>query len=263
MTSITTLPPELVELVLWFLPTKDLLLSQRTCSQWRSLVQRSECLQQALFLKPEKPRLIAHYVNICRDGQPDKETYSLVPVTQAAMGRVSAQKRPENTSYYQEAKVFVGQFNPLLVSRINPPGSVIAEQPSICWDIASKRVSITLTSLSRHETLAQSAVWRRMHLSQPPTAVVEYTWRFLIPKRDRGNNDADREFHTYIILKSGAVENHAGVTMEDILDEIYDLEDDNGADFDFSNAGKTAVVGVVDLTADEALALRSTAAEAT
>ncbi|KAF2206582.1 hypothetical protein CERZMDRAFT_89199 [Cercospora zeae-maydis SCOH1-5] len=257
MASITTLPTEVVELILWSLPIKDLLFSQRTFSRWRSIVKRSERLQQALFLKPEKPRLIAHYVNICRHGQPDKETYSLVPATPAATRESLARNRPGRTSYRQEGRVFVGRLNPLLVARTIPPGSFMGYQPSVCWDIASGTTSITCTSLSRYRDSARSAVCRQMFLTQPPTDAVRCSWRYLMPSRGHGGQADALE-----TKKSEIVENSAGVTMADILEKIEDLEKGNRADCDFVFDSEAAVVGIVELTAREELAVRSIAAQA-
>lgn len=46
------LPSELIELILEYLPILDLLLSQRVCRTWRSLISRSPAMQEALFFRP-------------------------------------------------------------------------------------------------------------------------------------------------------------------------------------------------------------------
>jgi hypothetical protein len=42
---------ELIEPILFNLPTKDLLLAQRVCTKWKSVIEQSTMLQQALFFK--------------------------------------------------------------------------------------------------------------------------------------------------------------------------------------------------------------------
>jgi len=44
--------PELLETILLELPLKDLLLSQRVCTTWRSLAISSIHIRRALFLEP-------------------------------------------------------------------------------------------------------------------------------------------------------------------------------------------------------------------
>ena len=43
---------ELLESILHNLPTKDLLLAQRVCRQWKQAIERSPKLQRALFFLP-------------------------------------------------------------------------------------------------------------------------------------------------------------------------------------------------------------------
>ena len=50
--GLNSLPSELLEHILYDLPIRDLLLSQRVCRTWRSLISSSPTLQQALFLRP-------------------------------------------------------------------------------------------------------------------------------------------------------------------------------------------------------------------
>ena len=45
---------ELLELILSFLPTKNLLLSQRVCTKWQADIAKSKPLQQALFFTPRE-----------------------------------------------------------------------------------------------------------------------------------------------------------------------------------------------------------------
>lgn len=49
-----TLAIELLERTLQYLPIRDLLLAQRVCRTWRSLISSSPSLQEALFLRPSK-----------------------------------------------------------------------------------------------------------------------------------------------------------------------------------------------------------------
>ena len=45
---------ELVETILHHLPTKDLLLNQCVCREWRDVIARSQKLQRDLFFLPVK-----------------------------------------------------------------------------------------------------------------------------------------------------------------------------------------------------------------
>ena len=44
--------PELLELVLFELPTRDLLLAQRVCQTWQAVISGSPKLQRALYFEP-------------------------------------------------------------------------------------------------------------------------------------------------------------------------------------------------------------------
>ena len=44
--------PELLEHILFQLPTKDLLLAQRVCKFWQANIKASKKIQQALFFRP-------------------------------------------------------------------------------------------------------------------------------------------------------------------------------------------------------------------
>lgn len=52
---------ELLVMVLHCLPTKDLLLAQRVCRTWRTVIGREHKLQRALFLKPAKAPMVKFY----------------------------------------------------------------------------------------------------------------------------------------------------------------------------------------------------------
>lgn len=50
-TAVSRLSPELFEMVLIELPTRDLLLAQRVCRSWKAVINTCPNLQRALFFK--------------------------------------------------------------------------------------------------------------------------------------------------------------------------------------------------------------------
>ena len=71
---------ELLEAVLYTLPTQDLLLAQRVCTTWRDAIQGSKKIQQALFFRP-----IAVVDAAC--GLPEESQYQL-RVSQTTANRI-------------------------------------------------------------------------------------------------------------------------------------------------------------------------------
>lgn len=50
------LTTELLEMILEFLPMRDLLLAQRVTSKWRDVITRSTRMQQKLFFQPKEAK---------------------------------------------------------------------------------------------------------------------------------------------------------------------------------------------------------------
>ncbi|WPB07661.1 uncharacterized protein RHO25_012322 [Cercospora beticola] len=96
-----------------------------------------------------------------------------------------------------------------------------------------------------------------MLLTQPPASGVEYGWKFQVPKQGCVRTDDDHYVESSPLMKYGVVENKAGVTMGELLDRIQVLEEETQGRFEYSLDSKTVVVGVIDLTANEKLGLRS------
>ncbi|PPJ56672.1 hypothetical protein CBER1_08728 [Cercospora berteroae] len=154
--------------------------------------------------------------------------------------------------------MLIGRFNPLAITRLHDPGYYIADTPAVYWNIACGRTPIILISLPRPQGLEAFAVWRKLLLTQPPACVVEYGWKFQVPKQGCLRTDGDQYVESSPSMKYGAVENRAGVTMGELLDRIKVLEEETQGRFEYSTDSKTVVVGVIDLTADEELGVRST-----
>ncbi|GIZ49934.1 hypothetical protein CKM354_001295000 [Cercospora kikuchii] len=152
--------------------------------------------------------------------------------------------------------MLVGRFNPLAITRLHDPGYFIADSPAVYWNIACGRTPIILISLPRPQELEAFAVWRKMLLTQPPARVVEYGWKFQVPKQGCLPTDENQYVESSPLMKYGALENKAGVTMGEVLDRIKLLEEETQGRFEYSIDSKTVVVGVIDLTANEKLGLR-------
>ncbi|OMP82629.1 hypothetical protein BK809_0006939 [Diplodia seriata] len=138
---------ELLELILAALPIKDLLLAQRVCRRFASLIQTSTALQQALFFLP----------------LPASSTRA--PATTPALPLRSYPSGALVTETWER--------NPLLASAFPPwfdrqaPGSIYS--PPFYHPAAFETLPL---NAARDAYLRPEASWRRMLVTQPPATAL-------------------------------------------------------------------------------------------
>jgi hypothetical protein len=146
---------ELLELILLYLPMRDLLLAQRVCRQWRACIRSSARLKQKLFLETPHP---------CP--RPDTETdlkIEMNPLLQETfptffthletLDRGIFNTKADNSTLKNE------RLNLLRVASCNPNLKAQA-----WYEDPSKRAAVL-----RHE-----ASWRRMYPSHPPPRLGDF-----------------------------------------------------------------------------------------
>ncbi|GME22633.1 f-box domain protein [Neofusicoccum parvum] len=138
--------PELLELILLHLPMRDLLLAQRVCQTFRTLVRTSPTLQQALFFKPLPATALP---------QPSSPSYL----------RSHPSRKPTAESW---------ERNPLLIPDFWPWFD--RDDPTNKYS-PTLRDPDTLKTLplatERRVWLRPEASWRRMLVVQPPVGQLE------------------------------------------------------------------------------------------
>jgi hypothetical protein len=144
--------PELLELILLYLPQKDLLLSQRVCRSFRYTIEGSLRLQRALFFSPNwnlEGRAFDAYSANNRPGQ-----------------------KPENNRLLRRA--FLGCYPTVTLVIVNdsptPHESAIGRRGSErwSWDVCISFPADKKLPDCKPSVLYPEASWRRMFLSQPP-----------------------------------------------------------------------------------------------
>lgn len=209
------LPMELLEHIMLCLPMKTLLLSQRVSRSWKSLIDKSPLLQQALFLQPAPCGALywqcaelealkgqgAHSVPVLRtirDDPLDSETRTIIPM-------LSPQSRRHNRltkhcpPHWGYSAVDSGRYtvflNPLIASKIAD-----FSRPVESWAPRSPRALIPVPRYLRmnysrfHEKAVsyEHASWRRMSITQPPVRLICY------PDGLNPKLNIERKLHTFV-----------------------------------------------------------------
>jgi hypothetical protein len=165
---------EILQYILLALPIRDLLLAQRVCRQWRSLIQESQPIQRALFFVPTTM------------ADPDTNPVSIYQFETNSL-LASACAPHFEIPIHRE---FSGRY-------VCTPYDEHRRRYCLEWTIDRKdsryvfRLMLHSDPQKRHESFEYSeASWRRMFLTQPPTTEVE-----LIDDRDP--RKYDRDFASY------------------------------------------------------------------
>ncbi|KAK5119518.1 hypothetical protein LTR85_007618 [Meristemomyces frigidus] len=150
--------PELVEMVLHYLPLADLLLAQRVDRTWRDIIQQSSKLQRALFFKPASegggliPVEVVSIVVDCKE----KKTCDLERrLSTWGPWTTAYEMRPRDPRWVRDPKDSSSRhYNPV----INP-----------LFDLVFPGFNCNLAANIKKPGAARSeASWRRMLLAQPP-----------------------------------------------------------------------------------------------
>ncbi|KAK7179566.1 hypothetical protein DPSP01_003650 [Paraphaeosphaeria sporulosa] len=137
--------PELLELILSFLPPHALLLAQRTCKTWHNLITASPTLQTALFLRASASQ------------SPDA-SYTLNPLLKSAFPFILSPKELERAQQAPDWDVLWGDVD------------VPAQEEATVKPFVYSQLNRRRDAFKRKE-----ASWRRMHLCDPPVRTV--VWR--------------------------------------------------------------------------------------
>ncbi|KAK4620133.1 Efflux pump radE [Fulvia fulva] len=146
---------ELLEGILQHLPMKDLLLSQRVCHKWKSVIEQSQCLQQALFFLPREPDFAWLYPRSKR--------------TEHIITRVS-------TGHMMEGKHDIvvypsGEMNPMFFVQ----GSNIIKTNK-AFPGSDNGYEMFRYHCQPPWLDCPEGSWRKMLSSQPPVKAIDYHW---------------------------------------------------------------------------------------
>ncbi|KAK5119519.1 hypothetical protein LTR85_007619 [Meristemomyces frigidus] len=151
-TSLPSLPPELVEMILMQLPLPDVLLAQRVDKTWKGIIQSSPQLQRTLFFKASSTPPLRYVTT----GIPDAER-----VCDFNTCWVS----DDNPTVYHENII----INPLIAAQL--PwllGDLALEE-----EVSDAGAAQIAAGRNRSSILRPDATWRKMLFSQPSVGEVE------------------------------------------------------------------------------------------
>lgn len=176
---------ELHELILHKLPMRDLLLAQRVSKTWRELIQRSNKLQRALFLKPVKCGLIVHK-------RQSKSRAKALDCSWLTTGPARQLTGKEASAYANMPGIDLGGNVPIIIKdddsfeltsdlfecQASGESMEVFKNPLLRPHFESPYCEYSCAELcdSFYETLPRSwlapnASWRSMYLTQPPCLV--------------------------------------------------------------------------------------------
>ena len=256
MATLATLPLELTENVLWFLPEKDILFARAVSQAWCHIVHKSKRLQQALGLSPEPIRTVAHW----NCSTPRKSARGFSDTTY----KLSGPSSDEIYGHYQRdhpgMRSVVCRFNPLLAKRGKYPSSCIPGVPIIFTTVQLGRESFHFNFTRHFSKSTKDSYWKRMYLTQPPVREIEYTWNFQRKKtpeeyraegkyRSKRNKRGHEEKVRFV--ETGTLRNAAGLTMGDIMDRVKALGRRSKGHLLWHNVGRMFAVGIVAPTLEQ------------
>ncbi|OJD33793.1 f-box domain protein [Diplodia corticola] len=143
---------ELLELILFHLPMRDLLLAQRICKRFNDLIRHSTTLQQTLFFLP-RPALPS--------STPPAATTSSPPLRSFATGAITTEPWDRN---------------PLLTSAFPPwfdRGVPARNRPRYNSLTRLTTLPLAATPAARDAFLRPDASWRNMFVTQPPLTALD------------------------------------------------------------------------------------------
>ncbi|KAK5738584.1 hypothetical protein LTR17_005920 [Elasticomyces elasticus] len=203
--------PELLEMILLYLPMRDLLLAERVCKEWQGNMQNSPNIQRALFFRPASSGVVSYI-----DWRLDDEGWYLqdIPLLSLGLplrGPKHDQIPTQYIAHWGKSRTDAGQwrvcYNTLLAN--------------VFPCLAGKSVLLTSMLENLPEAAArEDASWRKMYFTQPPVHVMAI-------------GDVRKRSHTHRNWIRRSVRKGpegGGLTMMDFLNRLEALEAEGGFD---------------------------------
>jgi hypothetical protein len=205
---VSSLPAELLQNVLSYLSVNELLYARAVSMKWRAAIQETPELQQAMFIRAEKPRYIVRasgdeeYMNescelvINADGYHDK------------MGTTSTRGYDQHEDDLIDLRYNIGRVNPSALRHYHNE-----DHYNACHCLLDVLRSAQMCSFH----ISQSTIsdfHRRMHLTQPPVRHAQCGLFFEIPE---GSSHLDGA-----VVQWRELESESGLTIGDVADCVAD-----------------------------------------
>ncbi|CAK1363170.1 unnamed protein product [Cercospora beticola] len=203
-----TLPTELVENILWFLPEKDLLLVQRVSTYWRHIVKTSPRLQHAPFYSPTGMDRWLRWASVPTD-EGDVLVHGITPEVGHGHDPIYIPFREQHERLGTVFSVPLHRLNPLLFHQPTP-SSIFTTM-----DRRITRIRIDPMILKN----VSNASCKKMYLCQPSISTVYYSWSCDHVEIELPDYHPGEERERGFIIE-GEMRNEDGVTMENVLNEM-------------------------------------------
>ena len=166
--------PELLEIILAYLPPLELLLVQRTSRLWQHVIQNSPHMQKKLFLRADH-RLVGRYA----DNKPGVRPLNNLMLRKVLGGMyptmtlqlLNFERREDFAAAKQAANFSIS------LREMNRPPDESAPLAFWAWTVnISFPADVLMSAQANHPAVAyEKASWRRMFLSQPPATTLHLT----------------------------------------------------------------------------------------
>ena len=249
------LPPELLEHVLSFLSTRELLFAPSVCTYWKGLIAGSTKLQTALFRVESQTEhdVIRHtYRDYPQD--PDLEDPDAIPKEKQTLrivkarasdheGKVYSGYGNSSRGHFYEDRYVVGVVNDLFFHSIPADShgkSMLSFGERDFYGSREQDTELLFCSQDGHSVTMQRALqststnWRNMFVTQPPQKHIRFGWVFRVPA-EAPRTRQRLPPHIREVEECHAIEAAGGVTIGHVADSILRYQAVNGGSVDWDS----------------------------
>jgi hypothetical protein len=204
---------ELVENILYFLTTKQVLSAQRVCKSWQFATVKSKTLKQRLFRLAQQPQTA-----VVRHSHPHG-----APSSPEAFARVEVVPYLTRPNSDPTAGISVSELvavNPLIINRAINPFTMVKDGKTV-WPRFAEIINVSNVKAFKSFLQEQSAHTLTMFVTQPPLGIMRLVFAW-IPHRSPLDSTTRISMDTDVkwSANTATIYDKAGVRISHILDII-------------------------------------------